>query len=119
MKVKIEKKIESLQDLQLAKEALRKKAKRQEHQLITRTEMLYTQLSPKRIYDETLDSFDLNGLLMQLLPYALKYKDELTSNPIVTQLSKIKKKHIPYYAGAAALLGAMAYYHFSQNDEAE
>jgi len=117
MKVVIEKRIETIEDLRLAKATLRNKVRKQEAMIVARTEELYAGVSPKRIYDETLDSFDLNGLMMQLLPYALKYKDELVNNPIVTQLSKIKKKHVPYVAGAAAILGTMAYFQFSKGEE--
>ncbi len=117
MKVTIEKRLETLEDLRLAKAGLRKKAKQHEAALKSRTEALYFGLSAERIYTETLDGFDANNLLAQLLPYLLKYKDQLVDNPVMKQLRKIKKKHLPYVTGAVAVLGAVAYSYFDRNDK--
>lgn len=114
MKVIIEKKLESLKDLRLAQKSLKKKAKIQEERLKLHSENLQAQISPKQLYTEALDSFNVNSLLLELLPYALRYKDQLTNNPIVDKLSKIDKKKLPVIVGSLTALGFFSYSFFKK-----
>lgn len=115
MKVIIEKKLETLKDLKIAKKNLRKKARKQEAKLVEQFTEVKSELNPKRIYSEVLDSFNVNNLLLELLPYALRYQNQLTDNLIIRKLASIDKKKLPVLIGSITAVSFFAYAYFTKS----
>ena len=110
MKVTIEKKIETLADLRLAKAYLQQKAKAQEEALRENGLELYHGLSASRAYHEALESFGMENLITNNLPYLLKLQSNFGDGNWAQKLKSVSKTKWAAIAGFVAAAGAGWWY---------
>ena len=110
MKMMIEKRLETLDDLRAAKAMLKRRAKEQEMALVGNTQVFYSELNLPRVYHEALDSFGMSSLVTLSIPYLLHYRNEILSSPIVRTVTEMPRNRLLGIAGGLTAASLLAYY---------
>ncbi|MEN9444034.1 MAG: hypothetical protein RIS47_924 [Bacteroidota bacterium] len=117
MKVTIEKKITTLTDLRLAKAHLQKSVAKKEAKILRRSKETFQELSFSRVYNEALDSFGIDNLITQILPYLLKAGSAVSDTQWAQKISKGSKIKFALITGLLAAIGIGGYLYFNKKNE--
>ncbi len=110
MKVKTVKYIDSLEDIKLHKEQLRKKAKKREKKIKKQLQKLKSDITPQNIYNEVLTSFKMEQSILNMLPMLLKHRQQIVDSGVLKKFNNAPNKKYFIVAGGSIGIGLLAYW---------
>ncbi len=104
MKIKVYKDIETVKDIRYQKAVLRKRIKHHETRIRKRFASIKENTTPGNVYNEVLSNFDMQQSLLQLIPVALKYREN-----IVNVYKKLPQRRLILGSLISLFAGIIAY----------
>ena len=112
--IKTERQINTLEDLRLKKLQLKKKSEKKSKKIKKKLTKLTKQSNIQNIYNEILSEFNLQHSILNMMPMALKYKNQLSN----IKLSKENKKKAIIAIGAITS-AALTYFFLSNKQNSQ
>ncbi len=116
IKLQEERDIESMEDLRFKKQELKKKAAKKVKKIKKKVKKIAGEASTPVIYDELLSQFDLQHSLLNMLPMALKYREQIGNIEFVKSIKNSPNKRFAAITFGAVATALYTYFRLSKNE---